>query len=78
MTIQNDKAASMTGFPVDSPGYVTYQGTVGPNGMLLLRGYGIAGGVAGGLPRGSRYPFIRLPRAAAASRSSPAWARRMI
>jgi len=58
MKIQNNMAASMTGFPVDSLGYVTYQGAVDPNGMLLLRGYGISGGVPGGLPRGSRYPFI--------------------
>ena len=58
MTIQNNKAASITVFPADSPGYVTYQGTVDPNGMLLLRGYGISGGLPGGLPRGSRYPFL--------------------
>lgn len=31
---------------------------VEPNGRLLLRGHGISGGVPGGLPRGSRYPFI--------------------
>jgi hypothetical protein len=58
MTIQNNKAASVARFAVDSPGYVNYRGTVGANGMLLLRGYGIAGGVAGGLPRGSHFPFL--------------------
>ena len=58
MTIQNNKAASVARFAVDSPGYVNYQGTVDPQGALLLRGYGIAGGVPGGLPRGSRFPFL--------------------
>ena len=58
MAIQNNKAASLTGFPVDSPGYLTYQGMVEQNGKLLLRGYGIAGGVAGGLPRNERYSFL--------------------
>lgn len=58
MRIENNKAASITGFPVDAPGYVTYQGSVEQNGTLLLRGYGISGGVPGGLPRGSHYPFV--------------------
>jgi hypothetical protein len=58
MTIQNNKATSLTGFPVDSPGYLTYQGTVEQNGKLLLRGYGISGGLPGGRPRGERYPFL--------------------
>lgn len=58
MRIENNKAASITGFPVDAPGYVTYQGTVEQNGTLLVRGYGISGGIPGGLPRGSHYPFV--------------------
>ena len=58
MTIKNNKAASVTAFEVDSPGYLTYQGTIDPNGKLLLRGYVISGGLPGGLPRGSRYPFL--------------------
>ena len=47
----------MTKFAVDTPGYLTFQGTVDANGALLLTGYGISGGLAGGLPRGQRYVF---------------------
>jgi len=56
MTIHNGKASAATKAAIDTPGYLSFQGTVDANGGLLLTGYGIAGGV-GGLARGQRYAF---------------------
>ena len=57
MTILKGRASSATKFAVDTPGYLTFQGTVDGTGSLLLMGYGIAGGGPGGQPRGQRYGF---------------------
>jgi hypothetical protein len=58
MQIRNGRASAVTHAPVGTPGYLTFEGTVAPDGKLGLRGYGISRGQPGAAPAGTQFTFM--------------------
>jgi hypothetical protein len=57
MQIRNGRVSAVTNVAAGTPGYITFDGAIGPNGRLTVHGYAVSRGQPGASPAGTQFPF---------------------